>query len=588
MRVVAGTYRGRRLFAPKGTATRPTADRVREALFSILFDVEGQVVLDLFAGTGALGIEALSRGARHVTFVESGRAALFALTRNVESLRIPSDRYVVKARDAGRALAELHRTGASRFDLVFADPPYAQAQELLPEVLKGALGLLSERGAAVLELSSFDAPPPPPRGLTLTETRTYGETKLAFYARARATEDRMPLTSRLEGVAPSATLTLAQKARELADEGRDIVNLTIGEPDFPTPAFVIDAMKDALDRGETKYTAVNGLAELRRAIADRLRRDGIAYDLNEIIVSTGAKQSIFNAVLALIEPGKEAIVSAPYWLSYPDMVRFAGGDVVTLETKEEHDFMIDPGALSDAITGRTRVLFLNSPSNPAGAVYDEANLRALAEVIGRHPELMVISDEIYDCFVYEGASCTQLLGVAPQLKSQVLAVNGCSKRYAMTGLRVGWAAGPRALISAMGKIQGQSTSNPNTAAQFAAIAAITGDQTFVQRMLEAFDVRRRFVIGRLRAMPNVRCFDPRGAFYAFPSFAEYVGRTLPDGSTIDDAFSLAGHLLHDHGLVVVPGGPFGAPNNLRLSFASDMETLAKGLDRLRTALVALG
>jgi aspartate aminotransferase len=548
-------------------------------------------VLDLFAGTGAIGIEALSRGARHVTFVESHRSALAALDKNLASLCVPSDRFEIERVASGRALADLLRA-ERRFDLIFADPPYAQAQALLPEVLEGALRLLAGAGTVILELSSSNPPPRPPPGLRLTRARSYGETSLAFYARETPShttvENVMPLTSRLNGVAPSATLTLAQKARELAEQGRDVVNLTIGEPDFPTPRHVVEAMKRALDRGETKYTAVAGIDPLRRAIAERMRAEGLAYDPAEVIVSTGAKQSIFNAVLALIDDGLEAIVSAPYWLSYPDMVRFAGGKVVTVPTLEEDGFVMTPDALERAITDKTRVLFLNSPSNPAGALYEAGDLRAIAEVLERHPQVVVISDEIYDCFVYDGGRYASLLGVAPELKPRVLVVNGCSKRYAMTGLRIGWALGPRALISAMGRIQGQSTSNPCTAAQHAALAAITGDQTPVREMVAAFDVRRRFVIGRLGGIPGVTCYNPRGAFYAFPNISAYLGRTLPDGSPIEDGFAISAYLLHEHGLVVIPGGPFGAPNHIRLSFAADMDTLARGLDRLRTALVALG
>jgi aspartate aminotransferase len=397
----------------------------------------------------------------------------------------------------------------------------------------------------------------------------------------------MRLTSRLASVVPPATLTLAQKARDLAADGRDVVNLTVGEPDFRTPEFVVRAIRDALDRGETKYTAINGIIELREAIARRFKEQGVEYDPAQIIVSTGAKQSIFNAVLCLVEEGDEAIIQNPAWLSYADMVRFAGGQAVEINTTEDSGFRMSALELERAITDKTRLLFLNSPSNPTGAVYEQADLEPIAAVLRKHPGVIVISDEIYDCFVFGGTKYTSLLAVAPDLENRVLKVNGCSKRYAMTGLRLGWAAGPRALVSAMGRIQGQSTSNACSATQYGALAALTGDQSYVEQMREAFDVRRRFVVGRLNAIPYLSCFDPQGAFYAFPNASRFVGRTLPDGSTVTDAFSIAAHLLHEHGLVVVPGGPFGAKNHFRISFAAEMETLAKGLDRLESALSAL-
>jgi aspartate aminotransferase len=393
------------------------------------------------------------------------------------------------------------------------------------------------------------------------------------------------LASRLRDVSPSATLSLAQKAREMAAAGHDVVSLTAGEPDFPTAPHVIEAAKRALDRGETRYTAVTGTPELREAIQRRiLEDDGIRYELNEIIVSSGAKQSIYNAIQSLLEPGDEAILIAPYWLSYRDMVNLVGGVPVVIETEAERGFLVGAAELESRITPRTRLLVLNSPSNPAGAAYGADPLRAIAELLRRHPEISILSDEIYRRFTYGGEGYASLLRVAPDLQDRVLMVDGCSKTYAMTGFRLGWAAGPRNLISAMGRVQGQTTSNPCSISQAAALAALTGDQSTVAEMVEAFDVRRRFVVGRLRRLPGVRCFDPRGAFYVFPSLAEFVGRRLPDGTEIRDAFTLTAHLLHDHHLVVVPGKPFGAADHLRISFASGMETLTKGLDRLQIAL----
>lgn len=396
----------------------------------------------------------------------------------------------------------------------------------------------------------------------------------------------MKLATRLDAVAPSATLALGQKAREMAAEGKDVVSLTAGEPDFGAPKHVIEAMKASLDRGETHYTAVPGIPELRKVIAERTSRGGVTYDENNVVVSTGAKQALFNAVMALLDSGDQGIVLAPYWLSYADMIRIAGGEVVTVETDEDNGFTATAAQLEAAIGPKTRLLFLNSPSNPAGGLYSEAELSSIADVLRKHEQVFVISDDIYSRCLY-GAPFTSLLDVAPDLEPRVLVVDGCSKTYAMTGLRIGWAVGPRPLISAMSKLQGQSTSNACATTQHGALAALTGDQSCVDEMVKAFDTRRKFVVGRLNAIPNVTCFDPKGAFYVFPNLSGYVGRRLPDGSEVEDAFAICGHLLHDHALVVVPGGPFGKKNHVRLSFATDMDTLAKGLDRLRDALTSL-
>lgn len=588
MRIVSGQFRGRRLAAPRGDKTRPTSDRVREALFSILFDVEGFAVLDLYAGTGALGIEALSRGAANALFVENARDAVAAIEKNFASLSLDQHHARLWTMKVDRALEKLKKE-RRRFDLIFADPPYADADRVLPELLADADALLSERGIAVLEHASKSEPPAAPRGLVLTRTKRYGETSLAFYERPGddAHDEMIRLAQRTKSIQPPATLTLAQKARELQEAGKDVVNLTTGEPDFRTPDHIVEAMKAALDRGLTKYTAVPGIIELRKAIAAKYAALGATYAPDEVIVSTGAKQCVMHAIQALIEDGDEAIIIAPYWLSYVDMVKLNGGKPVIVETTEATEFLLTPDRLEAAITEKTRLLILNSPSNPAGAHYLPEQLAALGAVLERHPNVTIISDEIYDCFVYQGRKNASFCEVAPKLRERTLLINGCSKRYAMTGLRVGWALGPRALISAMSRVQGQTTSGTSSVAQYGALAALTGDQAPVDAMAEAYDTRRRFVIGRLNAIAGVECFDPRGAFYALPNLSQFIGRTLPDGSSIEDASSVAAHLLHDHALVVVPGFAFGAKNHIRLSFATDMDTLAKGIDRLRTALSAL-
>ncbi len=397
----------------------------------------------------------------------------------------------------------------------------------------------------------------------------------------------MRLSNRLKGVAPSATLALAQKAKELKQAGQDVVSLTAGEPDFACAPHIVQAMKDALDRGETRYVAVSGLPELREVIRAQYAARNLDYALDEIIVSTGAKQALFNAAMCLLEEGDEAIITAPYWLSYADMVRIAGAQVVQIQTHEEDGFVLSPGALEAAITERTRLLVLNSPSNPSGAVYSKEQLSALAEVLRKHPQIVVLCDEIYTALTYQEGGAPSLLEVAPDLKDRALVIDGVSKTYAMTGLRIGWALGPKTLVSAMGRLQGQSTSNANAPAQHAAVAALTGDQGFVQEMVQAFDTRRRFVHGRLLSIPHVRCFEPKGAFYIFPNLGAYVGRNLPDGTPVNDTYSICAHLLHEFGLVVVPGGPFGAPQHIRMSFAADMDTLSKALDRFREGLLSL-
>ncbi len=397
----------------------------------------------------------------------------------------------------------------------------------------------------------------------------------------------MRLSQRLSRVAPSATLTLAAKAKAMKAAGQDVVSLTAGEPDFATAPHIIAAIHRSLDRGDTTYTAVGGVPELREAIAAHHSRDGVKYTAEEVVVSTGAKQSLYNAMQCLLDPGDKGVVIAPFWLSYADMIRVAGGEVEIVETDEASDFLAAPDRLDAALAG-ARVVILNSPSNPSGALYSAARMSALADVIREHPDVVVIADEIYDRFVYGDAAYVSILDVAPDLAERTLLVNGCSKTYAMTGLRIGWACGPKPLVGALTRLQGQSTSNASSPMQQGALAALTGDQTPVEEMVRAFDIRRRFVVGRLQAIPGVTCFEPSGAFYVLPNLSSYVGRTLPDGSPIEDTFPITAHLLHDHGLVVVPGGPFGAPNHIRLSFAADMEQLTKGLDRLRDALVAFG
>ncbi len=400
--------------------------------------------------------------------------------------------------------------------------------------------------------------------------------------------------ARLANVAPSATLALAQRARELRAQGRDVVSLTAGEPDFLPAPHVIQAAHDAMVRGQARYTAVPGLPELRDAIVAQQRAfDGIGWTRDEIVVSTGAKQAIANALGAILDPGHEVVIVAPYWLSYVDMTHLFGGTPVLVQTRAEEGFVLRPEVLDAAITPRTRLVILNSPSNPAGACYTEADWRALAEVLRRHPQVLVMLDDIYRRLYFGGtAVAPSLLAAAPELQSRAIVIDGCSKTYAMTGYRLGWSAAPRAIASMIGRVQGQTTSSAPAASQYAALAALTGDQGWVTEMVRTYDRRRKVVIERLRAIEGLRCFDPGGAFYAFPDVSAWLGRALPSGASqggkriaaVDD---LVEHLLVDHDVATVPGAPFGAPGHLRLSFALDLPDLEKGLARIAKALDAI-
>jgi aspartate aminotransferase len=399
---------------------------------------------------------------------------------------------------------------------------------------------------------------------------------------------KIRIAARLSKVAPSATFAMAQRAKELQAKGLDVVDLTTGEPDMQPPPHVIAAAKAALDRGATKYTQVPGLPELRDAIRARIKsEDAIEYTREQILVSSGAKQSIYNALESLVEAGDEVLILAPYWVSYRDMVLLAGGEPIIIDSDEKNGFLVSAAQLEAAIGPRTRLLIINSPSNPAGATYDRAGLKAIAAVLERHPEVLIISDDIYrDVYFGQGRAPT-LLEVAPSLADRALIVSGCSKSYAMTGFRIGWAAGPKDVISAMSKLQGQSTSNASTPAQYAAIAAITGDQSWGAEMVRTFDRRRKLFIPGLNGIPGMSCFDPGGAFYALPSCEKLMGRKLPGGAVLENTDQLCDWLLDKHHTVCVPGGAFGKPHHFRMSFATDEGTLEKALSRLAKAVSEL-
>lgn len=390
------------------------------------------------------------------------------------------------------------------------------------------------------------------------------------------------LSARLSRVKPSPTIAMSNRARELAEAGRDIIALSAGEPDFDTPAHIRQAAKDAIDAGHTRYTAVDGMPALKRAIVDKFAREnGLDYAPDQITVGTGGKQILFNALMATVDAGAEVIFPAPYWVSYPDMVELAGGTPVILPTSQEDGFRPRPQALEAAITPATRWLILNSPGNPSGAALDRADLTALAQVLLRHPQVMVLTDDIYEHLMFDGAEPVTIAQVEPRLKDRTLTMNGVSKSYAMTGWRIGYGAGPRDLIRAMAIIQSQSTSNPSTISQYAALAALEGPQDYISDSRAVFQRRRDLVVAGLNACPGIDCPRPQGAFYVYPSIAGLIGRTSPAGRVIDNDEGFAEALLDEEGVAVVFGAAFGLSPHFRVSYATSDAQLTEALARIR-------
>jgi aspartate aminotransferase len=386
--------------------------------------------------------------------------------------------------------------------------------------------------------------------------------------------------TRVERIRTSASLAAAARARELSAAGRDILDLTVGEPDFDTPRHIKDAAIAAIEAGQTKYTAVNGTPELRRAIIEHVRRrTGIGYGDAEVSVSGGAKQVIYLALAATVDRGAEVIIPAPYWVSYPDMVLANDGKPVIVPCPAADGFLLTPEALDDAIGPRTRWVMLNTPSNPTGAVYSAEQLRALADVLLSHPHVRILTDEIYDAIYFGPDKLRSLVSVEPGLADRTVVVNGVSKAYAMTGWRIGYCGGPKEIIQAMSTIQGQSTSNASSISQKAATVALNADQSCVGAMNAAFKERRDFVVRALNALPGVSCLPGAGTFYAFAE----VSRAMSALGCRDDN-EFAELLLNEAGVAVVPGSGFGAPNHMRLSFACSMQTLEKALARIARLL----
>ena len=398
----------------------------------------------------------------------------------------------------------------------------------------------------------------------------------------------MKIASRLADIKPSITLAVTARAARMRAEGVDVIGFGAGEPDFDTPAHIKDAAKRALDAGMTKYTEVAGTIALRKAIVKEMERaHGLSFAPDQVIVSVGAKHSLYNVFHAMLDEGDEVIIPSPYWVSYPDIVKLAGGRPVIVEGRAENGFCVTADDVRRALTPRTRAFVLNSPSNPTGGAYDLEQLHALREVLEDTDGVMVIADDIYRKLVYGDFEFHQIATLSRAMAERTVVVDGFSKTYAMTGWRLGYTCGPRSLISAMATLQGQSTSNPTSIAQAGAVAALEGPQEPVEQMRVEFDRRRAAMVARLCAIPGVGCYNPRGAFYAFPDVSAYLGRAPKDGVPIEDDVALCDYLLDVGRVAVVPGSGFGAPGFVRLSYATSMENITRGLDRMAEALAAL-
>lgn len=387
------------------------------------------------------------------------------------------------------------------------------------------------------------------------------------------------LAERVKRVKPSPTMAVTARAAEMRAAGHDIIGLGAGEPDFDTPQHISDAAIEAIREGQTRYTAVDGSPAFKQAIVDKFAREnGLNYEANQILVSSGAKQSLYNLFSAILNHGDEVVIPAPYWVSYPDMALLADGEPVFVTADQSQRFKITPEQLEAAITARTRAVVLNSPSNPTGSAYTKAELQALGAVLNRHPDVLVVSDDIYEHILWSDEPFCNIVMACPELADRTVVVNGVSKAYAMTGWRIGYAAGPASVIAAMKKIQSQSTSNASSISQAASVAALNGDQGVIGPMVEAFRERHDYVVGRLNAMRGVSCIEGDGTFYAFPDMSEAISGI--DG--VADDLALAEYLIEKAGVALVPGTAFGLPGHARISYATSMENLEKAMDRIES------
>ncbi len=392
----------------------------------------------------------------------------------------------------------------------------------------------------------------------------------------------MKLALRAQRLKPSATLLITAKAKALKADGIDVVGFGAGEPDFDTPLNIKDEAKRAINDGFTKYTAVSGTDDLKNAIIFRLKEDyDLSYDKSEIMVSCGAKHTLYNLTQVIIDEGDEVIIPSPYWVSYPEQVVLAGGTPVIIETREEDGFRIEPDELRKKITPRTKAFILNYPSNPTGATYNEEDLRELVG-IALDAGLIIISDEIYDKIIYDGLTHTPIATLGQDVKESTILVNGVSKSYSMTGWRIGFSAGDKNIASAMSKLQGQSTSNPTSISQVAAIEAFKGPQDEVAKMVREFERRKNYIAKRLNEIPGMRCFHPQGAFYVFPNVSNFYGKSY-NGKAISNSVDFSEYLLDVAKVAVVPGIEFGSDKHVRISYATSMEEIIKGVDRIEEA-----
>jgi aspartate aminotransferase len=391
------------------------------------------------------------------------------------------------------------------------------------------------------------------------------------------------LADRTSLIKPSVTLAIAAQAGMLRSQGIDVINFSAGEPDFDTPERIKTAAVEALKRGMTKYTDVRGIEPLRQAIAEKYRREhDLSYGKDQVLVSCGAKHSLYNLIQAIVNPGDEVVIPAPFWVSYADIALLAGGVPKFIETDETTEFRIKPSQLAATLSPRTRVFVLNSPSNPTGASYDRDELMAIAAVLEKH-DCLIVTDDIYDKIIYDDLEVRNLVALKPALQDRTIIVNGVSKTYAMTGWRIGYSLGPADVIAAAGKIQSQSTSNATSIAQAAALEAIRGPQDEIAKMVGEFQKRRDVIVDRLNTIVGVRCLKPKGAFYVFPDFASFIGKTA-DGKKLRSASHIAEYLLQAAKIAVVPGEDFGSERHIRLSYATSLEDIERGCALMRDAL----
>ena len=396
------------------------------------------------------------------------------------------------------------------------------------------------------------------------------------------------ISDSLNRIKPSATMVITAKATQLKREGKKVIGLSSGEPDFDTPQHVKQAAIDAINSGYTKYTNIEGIPELRQSIVEKFKKDNdLNYDVSNVIVGTGGKQILFNALMSSLNKDDEVIIPAPYWVSYPDMTLLAGGKPIFVDCSSETNFKLTGEALDKVITKNSKWLILNSPSNPTGSCYSLSELEEIANVVRKHENLYVMTDDIYEYIVYDNFKFYTLAQVAPDLKDRILTVNGVSKSYCMTGWRIGYAAGPSLLIKAMIKIQGQSTSNPSSISQYAALAGISGSKEFLDPCLKAFDERRHFVVDKLNSINDISCILPEGAFYAYPNVSGLIGKKTQNGKILNNDAEIVEWLLESAEVAAVPGVAFGLEPYFRVSYATSLEVLKEAMNRIEKAVLTL-